>query len=349
MKEFLDKYLDKFIAIVLIVLITVIINMVIDKLIDRTIRRKRKKNVTTLLMFIKRIKKLVLYGLMILLALGQFDTFHKFSVTLLSGLGIGSVVLGLAAQESLKDFFGSFALVVGDAFEVGDFIECPSQNLSGTVEDITMRHTIIRTITTKNKPISSIVNLLSLDKNENIRSMIELDSNEDKIKYLLFTTKNGLVKRTPIEEFNNIRKSGKISIILKENDELIAVRKTTGTDEVVIGAKNGRMVRFNETEIRSMGRGTSGVKGIDLTDSEVVSSEIINSGEEILIVTEKGYGKKTYLSIIGEHSDKYIDLRYDKNYHRGEEKEYLEYWAHNYWTGKNGAWEIKSLNITEVE
>ena len=102
-----------------------------------------------------------------------------------------------------------------------------------------------------------IVNLLSLDKNENIRSMIELDSNEDKIKYLLFTTKNGLVKRTPIEEFNNIRKSGKISIILKENDELIAVRKTTGTDEVVIGAKIGRMVRFNETEIRSMGRGTS--------------------------------------------------------------------------------------------
>ncbi len=140
-----------------------------------------------------------------------------------------------------------------------------------------------------------IVNLLSLDKNENIRSMIELDSNEDKIKYLLFATKNGLVKRTPIEEFNNIRKSGKISIILKENDELIAVRKTTGTDEVVIGAKNGRMVRFNESEIRSMGRGTSGVKGIDLADSEVVSAEIINSGEEILIVTEKGYGKKTLI------------------------------------------------------
>ena len=140
-----------------------------------------------------------------------------------------------------------------------------------------------------------IVNLLSLDKNENIRSMIELDSNEDKIKYLLFATKNGLVKRTPIEEFNNIRKSGKISIILKENDELIAVRKTTGTDEVVIGAKNGRMVRFNENEIRSMGRGTSGVKGIDLADSEVVSTEIINSGEEILIVTENGYGKKTLI------------------------------------------------------
>lgn len=61
------------------------------------------------------------------------------------------------------------------------------------------------------------------------------------------------------------------------------------------------------------------------------------------------YGKKTYLSIIGKDSDKYIDLRYDKNYNRGKEKEYLEYWANNYWTGKNGAWEIKSLNIMEVE
>lgn len=82
---------------------------------------------------------------MVLLALGQFDTFHKFSVILLSGLGIGSVVLGLAAQESLKDFFGSFALVIGDAFEVGDFIECVDKVVSGTVEDITMRHTVIRT------------------------------------------------------------------------------------------------------------------------------------------------------------------------------------------------------------
>ena len=131
-----------------------------------------------------------------------------------------------------------------------------------------------------------IVNLLSLEKEENIRSMLEVDSNEDKIKYLLFSTKQGLVKRTPIDEFNNIRKSGKISIILKDGDELISVRKTTGNDEVVIGASNGRMVRFKESEIRSMGRGTSGVKGIDLSDNSiVVSTEIINPGEEILIVT----------------------------------------------------------------
>ena len=146
MKKFLDNYLDKCIGIILIIAVAILINKIVDKLIDRTIRRKRKKNVTTLLMFIKRIKKLILYSLIIILVLGQFEAFHKFSVTLLSGLGIGSVVLGLAAQESLKDFFGSFALVIGDAFEVGDFIECTSLGVSGTVEDITMRHTIIRTI-----------------------------------------------------------------------------------------------------------------------------------------------------------------------------------------------------------
>lgn len=146
MKKFLDNYLDKCISIILIVTIAILINKVVDKLIDRTIRRKRKKNVTTLLMFIKKVKKLIIYSLMLLMIMGQFETFHKFSVTLLSGLGIGSVVLGLAAQESLKNFFGSFALVIGDAFEVGDFIECTSLGVSGTVEDITMRHTIIRTI-----------------------------------------------------------------------------------------------------------------------------------------------------------------------------------------------------------
>lgn len=146
MKKFLDNYLDKCISIILIVTIAILINKVVDKLIDRTIRRKRKKNVTTLLMFIKKVKKLIIYSLMTLMVMGQFEAFHKFSVTLLSGLGIGSVVLGLAAQESLKNFFGSFALVIGDAFEVGDFIECTSLGVSGTVEDITMRHTIIKTI-----------------------------------------------------------------------------------------------------------------------------------------------------------------------------------------------------------
>lgn len=146
MKDFFIKYIDKFIVVVSVVLILLLINNIIDKFIDRTIRKRRKKNVTTLLMFIKKVKKLVLYVLGTLVIIGQFEVFSGFSKTLLSGLGIGSVVLGLAAQESLKNFFGSFALVIGDAYQVGDFIECVDKNVSGTVEDITMRHTIIRTI-----------------------------------------------------------------------------------------------------------------------------------------------------------------------------------------------------------
>ena len=175
MEEFFDKYLDKFIAIALIIIFTIIINKILDNIIDRTIRKKRKKNVTTLLVFVKNVKKLVLFSLMVLIVLGQFDTFHKFSITLLSGLGIGSVVLGLAAQESLKDFFGSFALVIGNTFEVGDFIECSNLNVSGTVEDITMRHTVIRTI--KNRRViipnsqmnSYIIENFNYSDNESIK------------------------------------------------------------------------------------------------------------------------------------------------------------------------------------
>ena len=138
-----------------------------------------------------------------------------------------------------------------------------------------------------------IINLLSLEKDENIRSIISVDGNEEQSKYLMFTTKNGLVKRTAISEFDNIIKGGKISILLKDDDELVAVKKTSGEDEIVIGANNGRMVRFVETEIRSMGRNTSGVKGMDLGDSFVVGSEVLKPEQLVLIVTENGYGKQS--------------------------------------------------------
>ena len=140
-----------------------------------------------------------------------------------------------------------------------------------------------------------IVNLLSLEKDENISSTIDLKAENEEAKYLLFVTQKGLVKRTSLQEFANIRRSGKIAIILKEQDQLIKVRKTRGSDEVIIGASNGRMVRFSETEIRVMGRGTSGVKGMDLDGSIVIGAEVINPGQEVLIVTENGYGKKTII------------------------------------------------------
>ena len=138
-----------------------------------------------------------------------------------------------------------------------------------------------------------IINLLPLENDEKITSMIQVENEENSNKYLMFFTKDGLTKRTRIEEFENIRNNGKKAIVLKDNDELISVRKTTGQNEILIGASNGRMVRFNENEIRVMGRSSSGVKGISFENSYVVGAEVVNKAEDVLIVTEKGYGKKT--------------------------------------------------------
>ncbi|MBQ6497845.1 MAG: DNA gyrase subunit A [Bacilli bacterium] len=138
-----------------------------------------------------------------------------------------------------------------------------------------------------------IINLLPLEKDENISSIINIKQEDDFTKYLMFATKKGIVKRTSINEFDNIRKSGKIAIVLKEEDELISVKSTDGNREIVIGASNGRLVRFNENEVRCMGRSSSGVKGIDLDGSIVVGAEVVSSGDMVLIVTENGYGKQT--------------------------------------------------------
>ena len=138
-----------------------------------------------------------------------------------------------------------------------------------------------------------IVNLLPLEKEEKITSVVTISEESDQ-SLLTFITKKGLIKRTSREEFDNIRSNGKKAIILKDDDELIAVRKTDGTKEIIIGSSNGKLVRFNETEVRVMGRGSSGVKGIELSkDENVVGAEVVDNNAEGLIVTENGYGKKT--------------------------------------------------------
>ena len=143
-----------------------------------------------------------------------------------------------------------------------------------------------------------IVNILPLEKEEKINSIVIVDYQNESNKYLVFATKQGLVKRTELNEFENIRTSGKIAILLKDNDELINVQKSNGNCEIIIGASNGRAVRFNENEIRCMGRNTSGVRGIDVNGSYVVGCEVINDSEnqKMLIITERGYGKKTDVS-----------------------------------------------------
>ena len=138
-----------------------------------------------------------------------------------------------------------------------------------------------------------IINLLPIEKDEKINNIL-LDNGDEENKYLVITTKNGLIKRTDVSEFENIRKNGKIAITLKENDEVLSVHFTNGNDDVVIASNNGRMIRFNENEIRVMGRTASGVKGIELSnDCFCVGSEIAKEVQDILVVTEKGYGKRT--------------------------------------------------------
>ena len=138
-----------------------------------------------------------------------------------------------------------------------------------------------------------IVNLLRIDKYEKVTSVVKISTNDDK-KYLTFITKYGIIKKTILSQFENIRQNGKIAIGLKENDELISVKKTSGNDMILIGASNGRMVKFSDAEIRDMGRTASGVKGIELgEDSYVVGAEVVNEDDNILLVTENGYGKQT--------------------------------------------------------
>ena len=140
-----------------------------------------------------------------------------------------------------------------------------------------------------------IINLLQIDKDEHITSMLSYSPSDDS-KYLLFATKSGLVKRTRIAEFDNIRKSGKLCISLKENDELIGVKKTDGECDVIMASSTGRIAVFNEEEVRVMGRTASGVKGISLENGKCVGLETAKADDNIIIVTEKGYGKKTHIS-----------------------------------------------------
>ncbi|WP_336638471.1 DNA gyrase subunit A [Lysinibacillus fusiformis] len=138
-----------------------------------------------------------------------------------------------------------------------------------------------------------IVNLLNIDKGEKVTAMIRVGS-FDEDTYFIFTTKTGITKRTPVSQFANIRTNGLIAISLREDDDLISVRLTDGDKQIIIGTRDGMLVRFQEDDIRSMGRTAGGVRGIKLRDGdEVVGMEIVEPGQEILVVTEKGYGKRT--------------------------------------------------------
>lgn len=140
-----------------------------------------------------------------------------------------------------------------------------------------------------------VQNLLDLDKDEKVRALVSLADDHDG-KYLFFVTKNGVVKRVPADQFDLIRQSGKIAISLNDSDELIAVKATGGDDEIIIAGSNGKAVRFNEADVRPMGRNAAGVKGFNTDGCDVVGMATDKEGQYILSVTQYGYGKKTLLT-----------------------------------------------------
>ncbi|NGY83740.1 DNA gyrase subunit A [Bacillus megaterium] len=138
-----------------------------------------------------------------------------------------------------------------------------------------------------------IINLLEVDKGEWVNAIIRVDEFVDDW-YLFFTTKQGISKRTPLSSFENIRNSGLIALNLREEDELISVKLTDGKRDMVIGTKKGMLIRFNENDVRSMGRTATGVKGITLdSEDEVIGMEILEEQSDVLIITKNGYGKRT--------------------------------------------------------
>lgn len=139
-----------------------------------------------------------------------------------------------------------------------------------------------------------VINLLNMEKEEKVRSIISLDSYDEEAG-LLFVTKLGTTKRVSVKEFERIRQSGKIAINLKENDELIDVKLTNGSAEILIASSKGKVVRFNENDVRMMGRNASGVRGINVNGGEVVGVATSLEGKYILVISKKGYGKMSLI------------------------------------------------------
>lgn len=140
-----------------------------------------------------------------------------------------------------------------------------------------------------------IINLLNIEKGEEIKAMISLDTYDLDHK-LLFVTKKGISKRVDLSQFESIRQNGKIAVTLREGDELFAVKKTDGNEDIFVAASNGKLVRFNENNIRTMGRTAAGVKSINLSEDEyVVGVTTSKEGDHILAITANGYGKMTHI------------------------------------------------------
>ena len=143
---------------------------------------------------------------------------------------------------------------------------------------------------------TAIVNLLQLDPGEKVTAMLPVPEEKVEGHYLVMATRKGIIKRTSLDEFTNLRKAGLIAMVLREDDDLIGVALTDGTGEVLLGTRDGMAIRFAESDMRPIGRNAMGVKSIELEDDdEVVDMSIVEEGALVLSITENGYGKRTEL------------------------------------------------------
>jgi DNA gyrase subunit A len=141
-----------------------------------------------------------------------------------------------------------------------------------------------------------IINLIQIEQGETINAVIPVESFEPN-RYLFFATRGGIVKKTPLDDYANIRKVGLIAILLREDDDLISVKLTDGNREIIMGTSQGMSIRFPEQDVRPMGRSATGVKGIALEEGDaVIDMDVVSPDQEVLIVTAKGYGKRTPIS-----------------------------------------------------
>jgi len=148
----------------------------------------------------------------------------------------------------------------------------------------------------RNAKGTPIINIINIEKGEKVKALVPIPKDTENDGYLFFVTKQGLCKRVAESEFESIRQTGKIAISMKEDDELITVFPTDGESQIIIGAANGKAVRFDERGVRAMGRNASGVKGMSVDSTEVIGACSDKSGKKILVVTEKGYGKMSELN-----------------------------------------------------
>lgn len=140
---------------------------------------------------------------------------------------------------------------------------------------------------------TAIINLLQLQPEEKITAIIPLSDYDDE-KYLFMATRNGLVKKTPLQDYANVRKTGLTAIVLREGDRLIEVKVTDNEKDIFLVTKYGQCIRFDENDVRSTGRASMGVRGVNLVDGdEVIGMQVNTQGEDLLIVSEKGMGKRT--------------------------------------------------------